>query len=293
MQYINGIEDYYGDKKTAVTLGKFDGLHRGHQKLIERINSYASEELSRVMCAFAMGGEMLLSEKERITQLENQLDVLISCPFTEAIRTMEADVFIKEVLVERLQAAHVIVGDDFRFGYQKRGDIQVLEKYASIYGYCLDVVPQEMYQGREISSTYIKEALQTGDVVLANTLLGYEYEIAGVVEYGRQLGRTLGFPTINVIPPAGKFLPQFGVYSCVVEMDHQQFEGICNIGIKPTVEEKPQILAEVHLFNYTGNAYNKEVRIKFQTFIRAEKKFDSVTALKEQIACDIAHNIQI
>ena len=159
MRYITGIESYYNRKRSAVTLGKFDGLHRGHQRLVQQIRGYASDDIDSIVFAFDMGQQSLLTQNERRGHLEHQVDVFVLCPFTQEIRTMEAETFIKEILVERLQAAYVVVGTDFHFGYQKRGDIHMLQKYADVYGYHLDVIPKETYGERDISSTYIKEAL--------------------------------------------------------------------------------------------------------------------------------------
>lgn len=287
MQYITGIESYYSDKKTAVTLGKFDGLHRGHQKLIQKIKQYAGEDKESVVFAFDMHRMSLLTQKERKRCLENQVDVLVLCSFTPEIRCMEAEDFIKEILFKRLRAANIVVGTDFHFGHQKRGDVHMLEKYAPVYDYHVDVVEKEKYGDREISSTYVREALEAGNIELANILLGYEYEINGIVEYGRQLGRTLGFPTINVSLPGNKIPPEFGVYSCTVTIDNQSRQGICNIGVKPTVAEDRKLMAEVHLFDFDDDVYDQQANIMLHQFIRPETKFDSIKELEKQINQDI------
>ena len=175
-------------------MGKFDGLHRGHQKLVDKIREYASDECDSVLCAFDMHREAIMTNRERRERLDGKIDWLIDCPFTEQLRNMEAEDFIRDILCGKLNAAHVVVGNDFAFGHEKRGSVAMLEKYASEYGYTVDVVEKERYQDMIISSTYIRDALAQGDVQLAERLLGYSYELTGPVRHGKQLGRTLGFP---------------------------------------------------------------------------------------------------
>lgn len=288
MQYYTDINSYQGAERTAVTLGKFDSLHRGHQKLIGRVRGCAEKEkLKSVVFAFDMKKETLLTNRERRQHLEQQVDCMIQCPFTKEIREMEAEKFIEEILVNTLHASHIVVGTDFGFGHGKRGDARMLAKYAAKYHYQLDVVEKELYDGREISSTYVREALDQGDVKLANKLLGYPYHMSGIVEHGRQLGRTLGFPTMNIAPDDRKIVPRFGVYTCVVKMDGVSYQGIGNVGIKPTVTDEPRLLTEVFVFGFQGDAYGKEIRVEFCSFVRPETKFGSVEELKKQVDRDI------
>ena len=247
MQYITEIESYQSEKKSAVTLGKFDGLHRGHQKLIERVRDHASDETVSIVCSFDMGKDMLLTGSEKRKRLEPETDVLIFTSFHERIRQMEPETFIKEVLVERFHAAYVVVGTDFCFGHEKRGNVEMLRQYADVYGYRLEVVDKEVYDGDVISSTRVRKALEAGKIGLANELLGYRYSVSGVVEHGKQLGRRLGFPTMNVAFEERKKAPRFGVYACRVEIDGIWFPGIGNVGVKPTVTEEMRLLAEVHM----------------------------------------------
>ena len=217
MQYIKGLDAFDGRNHTAVTLGKFDGLHRGHQKLLNRIMKYAQkEDCDSVVCAFDMDRDCLMTNEERRAFLEDKVDYLIEIPFTREMMEMEAEKFIDEILHKKLHASHIVVGTDFNFGHEKRGNHQMLEKYAAKYGYTVDVVEKAYYKDREISSTYIRELLLNGNVPLANKLLGYPYEITSVVEHGQHLGRTLGFPTMNLAPQEKKILPKYGVYGMAV-----------------------------------------------------------------------------
>lgn len=287
MQYITGIDSYQWKKNTAVTLGKFDGLHRGHIKLVDRIRQYSSDSCQSVVCAFDMHRASLMTREERKAHLEGKVDFLVDYPFTEQLREMEAEDFIRNILHQRLRASHIAIGTDFCFGHQKRGDADMLKAYADQYGYRVDIVEKEQYRGRVISSTYIKEALEQGDVSLAEELLGYPYEISGIVEHGKQLGRTLGFPTMNLAPGEEKILPRFGVYTCRAKIDGRWYNAIGNAGIKPTVTEEHRKLLEVYVYGYKGNAYGKGITVYFLSFLRPETKFNTVEELKNRVLSDM------
>lgn len=287
MQYITELNSYKSEKVSAVTLGKFDALHRGHQKLIDKISEYAAKDMVSIVCAFDMGRQALLTGEEKRKHLEEQVDYLIACPFTKELREMEAEVFIREILADRFHAKHIVVGTDFRFGHGKRGDARMLAEYAGEYGYQLDVIEKERYQGEIISSTSVREALAEGNVERANILLGYPYRLSGNVQHGRQLGRKLGFPTMNVLPEKEKIMPRFGVYTCRILVDGIWYNGIGNIGVKPTIADGERPLAEVFAFDYAGDAYGKPATVEFCEFMRPEMKFASVEELKHQVDADI------
>lgn len=287
MRYMTEIHSYQGEKRSAVTLGKFEGLHRGHQKLIDRVREYTSEGVESIVCAFDMGKASLLTAQEKRERLEAQVDTMVACPFTRELREMEAEEFIRQILADRFHAAYIVVGTDFRFGHEKRGDVDMLAKYAGTYGYHLDVVEKERHENRVISSTFVREALSEGNVELANILLGYTYQVSGKVEHGKRLGRTLGFPTMNVPPEPGKILPRFGVYACWIKADGQSYPGIGNVGVKPTVTEENKALVEAFAFDFAGDVYGKEVTVEFRAFERPEQRFGSVEELKARVDADI------
>lgn len=299
MQYIEGLKAYQGDRRTAVTLGKFDGLHRGHEKLIEKVIEYAKkEDIESVVCSFNMipffdsrriKREILMTKEEQRLRLEGRIDKLVDCPFTEAFSRIPAEDFIRDVLAGLFGAAYVVVGTDFCFGWQKQGNIHMLKEYEEKYGYKLIVIEKERYQDRIISSTYIKEALSEGNLALANHLLGYPYTIAGVVEHGKQLGRRLGFPTLNVAPEEHKMMPPRGVYVSRSYVDGRGYNGICNVGVKPTVTDADRMLVESYLFDYHGDAYGKNAVIRLHEFRRPERKFADVSEMKACIDKDIEY----
>ncbi len=292
MQYVTDIQEFQVEegKGSAVTLGKFDALHRGHQKLINRIREYAKDgAVQSVVFSFDMHKDSLLTAEERRELLEGQTDVLIACSFTKEIREMEAMDFIRDVLVKKLHARYIVVGTDFHFGHCQRGDARMLAEVGPQFGFQVDIIEKEMYGNREISSTFVRESLREGNVELANNLLGYTYQTEGVVRTGNQIGRKIGFPTMNVAPPDRKILPKYGVYACKVKVDDKWYPAIGNVGVKPTVEETPVLLTEVYLYDYDQDAYGKTITIQFCAFKRAEQKFSGLEELKTQLKKDIQY----
>ena len=185
MQYLRGIEFYRNDRPSAITLGKFDGLHLGHELLVERVAKHQEKDgVDGIVLAFDMSPlyqklkiepDFLLTGAEKAKRLDGRVSYFIDCPFDEAISGMQAEEFVGKILVNQFHAKYVVVGDDFRFGYQKQGDCRMLEECGGKYGFQVEVIPKKMYRGREISSTYIKEELKKGNIELVNVLLGYDY----------------------------------------------------------------------------------------------------------------------
>lgn len=291
MQYLKGLEGYTDTAGSAVTFGKFDGLHRGHSKLISKVRELGEQhELNSIVCSFDMNGQgLLMTKEERQEHLEGKVDYLIDCPFSENLRRMSAEGFIKNIIKGLFHAEYVIVGTDFHFGYGQSGDAQILKDFEEEYGYKAIIVEKERYEGRIISSTYVKEMMREGNVELADDLLGYKFGITGVVEHGKQLGRKLGFPTFNVSWPEKKLVPPRGVYLSRVFVDNAWYNGISNVGVKPTVSHEGRVLIETYLFGYSGNAYDKKVKIELLKFRRPEQKFHGVEEMKENIDRDIEY----
>lgn len=287
MEYMRGIEDLRYREGAAVTLGKFDGLHRGHQKLLNRI--LEKKEYKSVMFTInSRKSGFLLDTAEKRKFLEQQgLACLIECPFVPEISGMEAETFVKKVLVDRLGAKYIAVGSDFRFGHNRLGDAKLLQELQVKYGFQAEVIEKETYCGREISSTYVKEALEAGKMELAGELLGYPFFVSGEVRYGRQLGRQLGIPTANLVPAAEKMLPPNGVYFSRTAVDGSIYTGVTNIGYKPTVGSET-CGVETHLFDFSGDLYGKKIKTELWKYQRPEMKFSSVDALKAQMEADLS-----
>lgn len=289
MNYIEGLLDFKMDQETAVTLGKFDGLHRGHLELIRRICDRKKEKLESVVVTIWPDPKnpALLTKGEKKKLLRDMgVDWWIDCPFLPQISHMEPEDFIRDILVDRLHARYIAVGEDFRFGYQRKGDCALLQAMQESMGYTLEVVPKEKYQGREISSSYVKEALAQGEMELVTELLGYPYTVRGEVLHGRRIGRTLGMPTTNLIPSAGKLLPPNGVYASLTNTADGSYYGVTNIGYKPTVGEYFRGV-ETYMFGYEGDLYGQEIEVQLHAFERPEQKFADLDSLREQMHRDI------
>lgn len=288
MRYFEGTTEFYSEVPTAVTLGKFDGLHRGHQKLIRCVKAQKVSGLAGTVFVIApQGSGRLLTKTEKRKCLEEMgIDLLIDCPFIPEILSMEPEQFVSKILVEKLKAKYVVVGTDFRFGYRRSGDAWLLKSLQEKYGIRVEIIEKECRGSREISSTYIREAMQAGEMGLVSELLGYPYSVAGTVQHGKQLGRRIGMPTVNLVPEQDKLLPPNGVYYTGVKSEGRYYHGITNIGCKPTVDGS-FIGVETYLYDFDGNLYGKDITVELLAFRRPEMKFSSVEELKAQMERDI------
>lgn len=296
MIYVTDNTDYKIEYKTAITIGKFDGIHKGHQKLISKIKE-KSPEMKTVLYTFDMNPASKVSEKPEslITTKEERLsvvksfgiDYLYECPFVDEIRNLEASDFVRKI-VNDLNVKYIAIGKDFKFGHNRLGDYKLLVELSAELGYEIDVIEKEMYNGREISSTYVREMISAGDMETVNKLLGYPYAIAGIVGTGRQLGRTIGIPTTNIIPIKAKLLPPNGVYVSKIKIGNSTHIGVTNIGVKPTVGDQNEKGAETFIFDFDQNVYGEYIVVELYYHVREEMKFDSIEHLKEQMEKDIA-----
>lgn len=289
MEVIKETVQFQVEGPTAVSLGKFDGLHKGHQLLVNRILEKKKDGLTALIFTFDFGArpELMLPEERRRMLEQQGIDVLLECPFVPEISGMEPETFVEEILVKRLHAKYLTIGTDFRFGYQRRGDYHLLQEMSKTFCFQVEVVEKTCHEGKEISSTFIREELDKGNMELVNELLGYSYSVTGIVLHGRKIGRTLGLPTINLSPAEEKLLPPNGVYATQTEIDGEFFGGITNIGYKPTVGGESKKGVETYLFDWNRDLYEKEVTVHFCAFARQECKFASLEALKQQIEKDV------
>lgn len=290
MEIIKHTTEFQTEEGTAVSLGKFDGLHQGHRLLIDRILDKKQEGLASLIFTFDFGERpaLTLPEERRELLRRRRLDYLVECPFVPALAHMEPEDFVTKILKERLHAKYLAVGTDFRFGYQRRGDYRLLQQMSSSCGFQVEVVEKACWKGREISSTYIREELKLGHMEQVNQLLGYAYSVTGEVLHGRQIGRTLGMPTTNVLPKEQKLLPPNGVYATRTLIAGEVFEGITNIGYKPTVGGETRKGVETYLFDLDRNLYGEIIQVQFYGYERPERRFPSLEALKAQIESDVA-----
>ena len=276
----------YHLKNSAVCIGKFDGLHRGHQSLIEEISHFSG--CNKVLFTFAFPGvPYILSPEEKRTKAEKLgIDTYVECPFDEALKEMTPKEFFEEILVRQCDAGVICVGDDFHFGKDRAGNVDILQNLAKEAGITCIVVKKKKMYDEIISSTRIREALAKGDLSLANELLGMPYMVQGEVVHGNEIGRTLDMPTANQIPDARKILPPFGVYASKVSFEGKQYYGVTNLGVKPTIPGENQVGAETCLLHFKGNLYGKNLQVELCRFLRGERKFAGLEQLMHQMEAD-------
>ena len=294
MKYIKDTLEFHIEEPSVVTLGKFDGLHLGHRYLMEELKKGKALGLKSVAFTFDIPPRAFLQEEYRVLSTNEEkmhifeeagVDVLIECPFTEEFRSLSPRAFL-EMLTGKICVRRIVAGTDFCFGYKRSETYRELEQYAPELGYEAVIVKKMQYRGADISSTRIRECISRGDMEEANRLLGYEYFVSAPVLHGNALGRTIGFPTANQIPPKEKLLPPNGVYAVHAIMNGKTYCGVCNIGRKPTVGDNYPVGIETFFFDFHGDIYDREIRVAFVKHIRPEKKFASVEELAAQIERD-------
>ena len=275
-------------KNSAVSLGKFDALHKGHRLLIKSI-AEAGEGRCPVLFTFGYNQ----GEKHVFTQAEK--DMILSglgiqkevvCHF-EDIRNMLPEEFVKDILMDMLHTTYISVGEDFCFGKRRRGDVVTLHELSGKYGYSLDIHKKLDSDYGIISSTLIKIKLDNGQITAVNELMGDRYFIIGKVMKGFKLGRNLGFATANIYPSEDKYLPCTGVYATQTHVGDRVYPSVTNIGTNPTVGGSGSIKVETHLIDFDEDLYGETIRVDFVYFIRHEKKFADVDKLKKQIEYDV------
>jgi len=295
MEYIKSFFDASIDFPTAVTVGKFDGIHKGHSILEKNIIAKKDSNLKSCIVTFCNSPRIALEKdtmRSLITNRERQLmldrdgvDYLVECPFDERLMHTDAREFIR-VLVEQFHMQYITVGSDFRFGYKGLGDVNMLRDLSKEYSFELEIVEKIKRENRDISSTYIREELSEGHIELVNEMLGYEYFVWGEVVHGAHLGHKIGIPTINIMPTKEKLVPKFGVYITYIDIDGRKYHGVTNVGTKPTVSDDKQVGIETHILDYNGDLYGRELKVTFIKFLRPEMKFGSVEELKNQMSKD-------
>ena len=295
MEYIHSLFNTTIKEPTAITVGKFDGIHKGHHLLTSDIIAKESLGLKSCMITFTNSPRIaltddksptLITNKERVFMLDNNgLDYLIECPFDKQLMETDARSFI-EYLVNNLNMKYMVAGSDFTFGYKGAGNVILLKELADELGFELKIIDKIKLNDRDISSTYIREELTKGHIDIVNEMLGYEYFVWGEVVHGAHLGHTIGIPTINIMPEASKLVPKFGVYVTTIDFDGRIYHGVTNVGTKPSVSDANIVGIETHILDYNGDLYGKFVKVTFVSFLRPEMKFNSIDELKAQMSKD-------
>lgn len=296
MKYITNTEFHF--QNTAVALGKFEGIHRGHQLLIHRVLDEEMHGLASMVFTFDRppritlkgdeGYRQIYTKEERHRILEQMdVDILVEHPFTKEFAALTPKRFIRDVLVAKAGARVIVVGKDFRFGKKRSGSVKDLYKYQEEYGYQLVVIDKLQMDGKDVSSTRIRACLEKGDMESAERLLGRTFSISGPVIHGKQLGRKIQIPTINLIPGKEKLLPPMGVYISRIREGDSVYFGMTNVGMKPTVKDSPEVNVETYIFDYDGNLYGRDVRVELMHHTRPERKFANLEELKSQLDLDL------
>ena len=296
--------------ESAITIGKFDGIHRGHQVLIEDVVKVAeSRGLDSVCYKLDFGDSALMTRDEDEEILKGLgIDHIVRPEFTPEFASMSHNEFVQKILVDELSVRYVAVGTDFRYGKDRQGDVETLRQAGETFGFEVNVI-EKLRSGHTesgdaasmeevVSSTRIRKCLEAGDVRGASELMGHPYKITGEVASGKKLGRTLGYPTINLSYDERKKLPKYGVYAVKVLIHEaspkdssaaeiKEFRGITNIGVRPSLDDGNQVTIETFIYDFSDDIYGSFVEVIPEKYIREEKAFDSLDELTEQISRDI------
>ena len=306
MKIFHSINDFSSTKKTILTLGTFDGVHIGHKKILKKItqsrpdiseSETENQQYESLVLTFFPHPRMVLQENSDIKLLntiDEKIDLLekigvenlVIHPFDETFSRLTAEEFVSTILVDRFHIQKIIIGHDHRFGRNRTANIDDLIAFGKEYGFEVEQISVQEINDISVSSTKIRNALLEGNMALANEYLGYDYFLTGTIIKGKQLGRTIGFPTANLkIKENYKLIPQNGVYIVKSTIDGLTVFGMMNIGFNPTVDGQQQSI-EIHYFDFNADLYNQKISVSILHRIRSEQKFESVNLLKAQLEID-------
>lgn len=306
MRIIAGVTDFCIEDPTAVAIGKFDGIHLGHKRLLDNILVQRAHGLKSVVFTFDPAPssfftgisqpELLTREEKRDFFSEMGIDYFVEFPLTMETAAIPPEVFIAQYLYKQMNMRYISAGTDLSFGDKGRGNVDLICSFSNQLHYHVEIVDKLCHNGREISSTYVREAVDRADMQTAESLLGRPYSIKGRVVHGNRLGRTIGTPTANLVVAKEKLLPPNGVYISKTLINGRLYPGVTNIGHKPTVAEGAYGV-ETYLFDVDEDLYHKEIEVFLCKHTRSEKKFDNVELLRRQIeqdkcqACEYFRNL--
>ena len=305
METYNGIEEFKLIPNAVVTMGTFDGVHKGHEVLLNRLKNLASQYCGQsVVLTFFPHPRMVLygdqeikllstiDERQKIIE-EAGIDHLIIHPFSQEFSRMSSLEYVRDILVNKLGVKCLVIGYDHHFGRNREGSFDQLQEYSTIYDFDLVEIPAKEIQQINISSTKIRASLLQGEIQAANQFLGYPYKLTGTVVKGNRIGREIGFPTANIkVKETYKLIPYKGVYAVKIRVRDVLFTGMLNIGSRPTVQGNHETI-EVNIFDFSESIYNQVVEITFYERIRCEKKFKELSDLKAQLEIDKENTLQI
>ena len=305
MKIYKSIDEYNESKNSVVTIGTFDGIHKGHQKIFNKlITASKQRDLSSVVLTFFPHPRVILNKyndikmidtlDEKIDHLEKiGIDHLVIHPFDKKFSLLSADQFIKEYLVEKLKLKHIIIGYDHRFGKGREASVTDLKEYSREFDFVVDEIDAQEIEKIAISSTKIRNSINEGDLKTTKTYLGRFFSLTGKVVKGDGLGKQINYPTANIsIEEDYKIIPKDGVYYIKTTIDNKLYNGMMNIGHRPTIGTKEKSI-EVNLFSFDKDIYDKVISVDVVEKIREEKKFSSIEALKTQLAKDEEHCLKL
>ena len=297
LKIIADTSNFYLEKETAAAIGKFDGIHIGHRKLLEEILSRKKDGLAACVFTFdpapavlfgtSDGRELTTREEKRLLFERMGVDILIEFPLTRQTAAMPPVDFVRQVLVKQMKAKFLAAGSDLSFGAGGAGNANLLKDMSFGFDFSVEIIPKVCVEDREVSSTLVREQVEAGDMEMAQKLLGIPYLVAGEVVSGNKLGRTLGFPTINLLPADSKLLPPNGVYFSQVGYGGKLYRAISNVGYKPTVTKKHVMGVESYLYGFDSQIYGESVEVYLLKFRRPEQQFESLDALRSMLREDI------
>ena len=298
MKIYRSIEDYDEDKRSVVTIGTFDGIHLGHQKILSRlIKSSKNKDLNSVVLTFFPHQRIILNKYNEVKMIDTLdekiihlneigIDSLVIHPFDKNFSLLSANQFIKDFLVDKLKIKHIIIGYDHRFGKGREASVTDLKNYADDYDFTVEEIKAQEIEKITVSSTKIRNSINQGDIKTTEKYLGRSFNLTGKIVKGDGLGKKINYPTANIfIEETYKIIPKDGVYLVETIIEDKLFNGMMNIGHRPTIGTNVKSI-EVHLFNFNEDIYGKVISIKMISKIRDEKKFSSIEALKEQLVKD-------
>ncbi|MGN0131837.1 MAG: bifunctional riboflavin kinase/FAD synthetase [Lachnospiraceae bacterium] len=293
MLIIENTTEFHIPDKTAIAIGKFDGIHRGHKALFRCLRRAKERGLKTAVftfypspATFFSGHEVkeLTTDREKRIMFEQMgIDYLVEYPFCKETAGVEPERYVTDFLLERMNGALIAAGEDVSFGKGGKGDRFLLEKLSKAYGFELEIIEKLKYGQREISSTYVREEVEKGRMETVAELLGEPFFVSGVVENGKKLGRRLGMPTANLYPSSDKLLPPKGVYFSHVCLHGEIYPGVTNIGSRPTVEDGNRVSVETYLLGLSEEIYGETIKVELLHYQRPERKFDSVEQLKNAV----------
>ncbi len=293
MKYIHDSTQIVSLNESVVVLGNFDGIHIGHQRLLEKATEEGqNKDLEVVVFSFYppptwilsdKKKELISSRKEKVELMEKYgVSTFIEYPFDTEFSSITPEDFIQNILIKELKAKSVVIGSNYHFGKGRCGDCEYLKDVGEKYNIEINIVDTVKINDQVVSSSVIRRLINDGNIPLVNKMLGRNYSVSGKVVHGKQLGRTIGFPTANLETDKNRIYPPNGVYATKVEFDNKTYTGITNIGINPTVSGKNKMI-ETNIFDFDGDIYNRNINIEFYRYIRSEKKFTGLDELKNQI----------